>query len=110
LAVAAEPETEAELQVAPTAVAGTVLHPVKVVEFAATLKVHVRPLAPPLIFHCTVALELPATALPGRLAANVMVAGVALIALGVVAIGFKAAPEASEGLTGPGRRGLSLGF
>jgi hypothetical protein len=62
---------------------------------------------PIVIVHCTVALELPATALPGLFAANWMVAGVAVRLL-VVANGEGSEP--SKGMTGLGRRGFTLAF
>jgi hypothetical protein len=104
------PLCEAELQETPTAEASTVVHPVKAVEFAYTLKVQVLPLAPPVVVHPTVAVELPATALPGSFAVNWMVAGVAVIALTLVAIGRGDWSGLKDWVTGVGRRGLSLVF
>lgn len=110
LAVAFEPVTLAELHETPTAETGTVLQPVKAVEFAATLRVQVFPLAPPLIFQLTVALELPATALPGLFAVNWMVAGDAVTAVSVLAIGFIVVPEPADAAARLGRREFALGF
>jgi hypothetical protein len=110
LALALVPVAEAELQETPTAEAGTVVHPVKVAEFAYTLKVHVLPLAPPLMLHPTVALELPATALPGLFAVNWRVAGVAVSPLTPVANGIGESAGLKDWMTGVGRRGLSVVF
>ena len=104
------PVTLAELQVTPTAEAGTVVQPVKVAEFAATLNVHVLPLAPPLIFQLTVAVELPATVLPGLLAANWMVAGVAVTVVRVLAIGVTVSSALAKAAEWLGRREFTLGL
>jgi len=112
LALALVPVAEAELQETPTAEAGTVVHPVKVAEFAYTLKVHVLPLAPPLMLHPTVAVELPATGVPvpGWFAVNWMVAGVAVSPLTLVTNGIGESAGLKDWVTGVGRRGLSAVF
>jgi hypothetical protein len=68
-----------DVQVTLTAEVATVAQPVKAVETVPTFRVHAVPLEPPVTFHVTVAVELPAILLPGLFAANVIVPGVAVM-------------------------------
>jgi hypothetical protein len=76
------------VQVALTADVGTVPQLANVAADACTFKVQVLPTAPPDVDQLTVADELPANGpASGSVAVKLMVAGVAVIALNVVAIG-----------------------
>jgi hypothetical protein len=103
------PYTDAETHLKLTADSGTVVQPLKLDELAPTIKVHVCPFLPCVIFQVMVATEPPGIALPGLLAINGIVLGVArswLTALNPVPGVFWLA----EGRAGMGWRVLATGF
>ena len=71
------PFTDAETHLKLMADAGTVVQPLSVGELAPTLRVHLSPLRPCVIFQLIIATESPATVLPGLFAINEIVLGVA---------------------------------
>lgn len=108
-----------------TADSGTVAQPLKLDELAPTVKVHVCPFFPWVIFQATVATEPPAMVLPGLFAVNGIVLGVArsrLITLNPVGLGGQdVLPDEksggggvqnglANGKTGADWRGLTIGF
>ena len=72
------PSTDAEVHLTLTADDGTVAQPLKLEEVVPALNVHICPFLPWVMFQATVATELPAMVLPGLLAVNGIVLGVAL--------------------------------
>jgi hypothetical protein len=70
------PSTDAETHFKLMADTGIVVQPLKLGEFAPTLKVHVCPFRPWVIFQFNVATEPPAIAPPGLFAMNETVLGV----------------------------------
>jgi hypothetical protein len=103
------PVTDAEVQLTLTADSGTVAQPMKLEEVAPTVKVHVRPFCPLVIFQATVATEPPAMLLPGLFAVNGIVLGVARSKLTVLPTASGTGLKGSE-TTGVDWRVLTAGF
>jgi hypothetical protein len=103
------PSTVAAVHLTLTADSGTMAQPMKLDEFVPTLKVHVFPNFPWVIFQVTVATEPPGTAPPGSLAVNGILLGVARSRL------TRLKPQAGtgwlpDGKTGVVWRGLTVDF
>src|SRR5207244_979974 len=98
-----DPATVAVVHFSVNALTGTVAQPVNVVAVVPALSVQVPLLLLLLIVNDTVAVELPGMVVPGALALNSTVAGVADRPVMVVGLPSPLPPAAAEGL-GVGRR------